>query len=497
VLIDRDGKIASPIAIGAVDVLALARATTPDAVVAAIAAFDAAPADGGAAPERAPGEVAPAFSLPDLDGRRVSLDDFRSHPTVVLFWNPECGFCQRLLPELIEWEQDREEDDPRLLVVSTGTAEQNRAQGFSSTVLLDQGFSVGSSFGASGTPAGILIDADGRIASAVAVGGPGVLALLEGEELDAASLSNDDPVIGLRVGTPAPDLELPDLDGRPVRLSSFRGQPTLVVFWSPTCGFCQALLPRFRAWEESQPADAPRVLIVSSGDVDENRAFGFRSPLVIDDDSVAHKAFRSWSTPTAILIDADGRVASAPAEGARALLALANGEDPEAAAAVDDDGTVSLPIGSPAPVVELPDLAGARVSTASLRGTRTLAVFWNPECGYCQRMMPDLLEWEANRRPDDPRLLLISRGGAERNRDQGFSATILLDDDFAGMAAFGVNGTPSAILIDADGKVASDLAVGADEIFDLIPAPAAAIAEPAARGGRFARLFKGSGAGGA
>jgi hypothetical protein len=47
-------------------------------------------------------------------------------------------------------------------------------------MLLDQGFTAGRQFGASGTPSAVLIDGDGRVASTVAVGGPAVLALLRG-----------------------------------------------------------------------------------------------------------------------------------------------------------------------------------------------------------------------------------------------------------------------------------------------------------------------------
>ncbi|MBA2755562.1 MAG: hypothetical protein H0U40_14060 [Chloroflexia bacterium] len=49
--------------------------------------------------------------------------------------------------------------------------------GLTSTVVLDQGFATGGSFGVSGTPSAILIDAEGRIASDPAVGAPAVLAL--------------------------------------------------------------------------------------------------------------------------------------------------------------------------------------------------------------------------------------------------------------------------------------------------------------------------------
>jgi hypothetical protein len=62
-------------------------------------------------------------------------------------------------------------------VVSSGTAEANRAMGFRARVLLDQTFGSGLAFRVGGTPAAVLVDAEGRIASGVANGAPAVLAL--------------------------------------------------------------------------------------------------------------------------------------------------------------------------------------------------------------------------------------------------------------------------------------------------------------------------------
>lgn len=54
-------------------------------------------------------------------------------------------------------------------MISTGSAAANRAMGLSSTVVLDQSFAAGSAFAATGTPSALLLDAEGRVASAVAV----------------------------------------------------------------------------------------------------------------------------------------------------------------------------------------------------------------------------------------------------------------------------------------------------------------------------------------
>jgi thiol-disulfide isomerase/thioredoxin len=116
--------------------------------------------------------------LQDLKGNTVELDDFRGEDTLVLFWNPGCGFCQQMLPEIKQWEGNRPEGAPKLLFVSAGTEEANKDMKLSSKVVLDQQFAAGRAFGASGTPSAVLVDAEGRIASEVAVGAPAVLDLV-------------------------------------------------------------------------------------------------------------------------------------------------------------------------------------------------------------------------------------------------------------------------------------------------------------------------------
>ena len=62
-------------------------------------------------------DLAPGFTLADLDGKPVSLEEFRGKPTLVLFWNPRCGFCRRMLDDLKAWETRPLADRTNLLVV--------------------------------------------------------------------------------------------------------------------------------------------------------------------------------------------------------------------------------------------------------------------------------------------------------------------------------------------------------------------------------------------
>jgi thioredoxin-related protein len=134
-----------------------------------------------------PTELRVEVKLPSLtSSQEVRLADFRGKETLLLFWDPGCSFCQGMLADLKAWEQTPPEGAPELLVVSTGTREDNEEMGLSSTVVLDRGFSAGGALGASGTPSAVLIDAEGRVASEVALGAPAVLDLARSSGRSAA-----------------------------------------------------------------------------------------------------------------------------------------------------------------------------------------------------------------------------------------------------------------------------------------------------------------------
>ena len=127
-----------------------------------------------------------------------------------------------------------------------------------------------------------------------------------------------------------------------------------------------------------------------------------------------------------------------------------------------------LPLDSPAPGFELPDLEGRSTTLAQFRGQPVLLLFFNPACVFCRELAPKLAA-----DPQTPaRLLIVSVGDAETNRqffsEHQLTCPVLLQKDGEVAAAYQARGTPSAYLISPEGAIASELAMGAEPLLALV-----------------------------
>ena len=267
---------------------------------------------------------------------------------------------------------------------------------------------------------------------------------------------DDGSQLGLAPGTPAPVFE--ELAGllEP-------GLPLLLLFTSPRCGPCRVLLPEAAGWQVDH-RDVLTVAVAVDGTSDEVRTEAARYELehsIVDSGHGLYERFGASGTPSAVLIAPDGTIASRLATGAdriRSLVAHALAPEPP---------EPGLPLGAQLPPLELPALDGATVSLDELKGRQTLLVFWNPGCGHCRAMHKDLVDWERSVNGGRPRLVVVSSGDAASTRDEDFHSLVLLDGEFAAAELLGAVGTPSGLLVDAAGHVASRLAVGADATLAL------------------------------
>jgi peroxiredoxin len=315
-----------------------------------------APASAQAQPQGlALGSPAPDFALRDLKGHQRKLRDYSGKAAMLVFFNPECGFCSQIAPKLAEMASS----DRRLVLMSRGDrkvhmrmAEQH---GWRFDVLIEDGWQVATSYGTNATPTGYLIDARGRIASSLAVGEPGIAELAKvqlsggkghgGPDLTAESLRASEALVaekaraaglgirettinrnGLPAGTVAPNFTLPDLAGGERTLADYRGRRVLLVFSDPACGPCQALGPELERLHLKHADNNLEVLVISRGDRSANMSkvgeHGLTFPVLLQSGWETSRDYAMFATPIGYLIDERGVIASQVAVGKDAVMGL-------------------------------------------------------------------------------------------------------------------------------------------------------------------------------
>ena len=128
------------------------------------------------------GSAAPAFSLQDLRGAEVTLDNLLAagKPVVLIFTSPECDYCTELLPEIALWQHEYS-DKLTISLVSELSIEANRAHVADHTlqhVLVQEDWEVGEDYQVEVTPSAILITSDGAVGSSLAEGSDAVETLV-------------------------------------------------------------------------------------------------------------------------------------------------------------------------------------------------------------------------------------------------------------------------------------------------------------------------------
>ena len=122
------------------------------------------------------------------------------------------------------------------------------------------------------------------------------------------------PRSGLPVGTRAPALQLDQVDSTALTLTDFQkqGHAVLVIFAEPGCASCATLRSTLVRWTDT---NRNRVALVTAGG--EGCACDGRA-------QQARREYQVPAVPSAVLIDADGRIASHLAVGPAAIELLAH-----------------------------------------------------------------------------------------------------------------------------------------------------------------------------
>lgn len=265
--------------------------------------------------------TAPGFSLPDLEGTVVSLDDVldEGSPVLVAFISPTCELCSELIADFARWQADQ--DLLRLLVLSTGTVADNisKLAGEDLRVLLQDDWEIAEAYQSRGTPCAFLVGADGLLVGPPAYGVDDVrqmhastVALMRGEPLPLHQIVPRP----IDVGDALVDLALVTESGELAPLETLAAEETVLLFWRSTCGFCASIVDEVAAAEGSA-----RVMLVTGSAVAEVRESGLSSPVVRDPDDALNTALQIPGTPAAVRVQGS-TVVSHVAVGGPEVLAL-------------------------------------------------------------------------------------------------------------------------------------------------------------------------------
>ena len=129
----------------------------------------------------------------------------------------------------------------------------------------------------------------------------------------------------LKVGTQAPNFELPTPEGKKVQLSDFKGKYVLIAFWASWCPDCRRISPNVEAIAKEYQGKDLTVVAVSF-DIDKEAWVKYinRNGAPVNEvhvselkkmkESAVAKAFGVQWIPSLYLLDKDGKVLLATVE---------------------------------------------------------------------------------------------------------------------------------------------------------------------------------------
>jgi peroxiredoxin len=185
-LLDGEGRVAKPLAVGSEQIPALARE-----IARQLTGRRAAPLDNARDRPLTESRIvrdglkagmrAPLFRLPDIYGKDVSLEDYRGRRVLLVFSDPHCGPCDELAPRLAELQKEHRENGLAFIMVGRGELEENRRKaeqhGIRFPVVIQDKWKLSKEYGIFATPVAFLLREDGVLLKDVAIGPTAITAM--------------------------------------------------------------------------------------------------------------------------------------------------------------------------------------------------------------------------------------------------------------------------------------------------------------------------------
>lgn len=300
------------------------------------------------------------------------------------------------------------------------------------------------------------------------------------------------------IGKPAPDFKVKDLKGKELSLEKYKGKVILLDFWATWCGPCIAELPNVKRVYEKHK-DQKFEIIGISLDSSKTKLDAFIKKEGLnwihywDHNQTISQQYKVSGIPSMFLIDGKGVVRKAKLRGKALEIEVAKlvkenltkpaDSDPKlltkgtqmksipATKIQKKETTTQIPntlnelkekmnawVGKKVPDLDVKDIEGNKLSMKDFHGQVVLLDFWATWCGPCIKEMPKLKKTYQEYKDQKFQIIGVSLDRSKQPLEDYIGKEELdwihyWDEDRSVRTEFGVQGIPTAFLIDGEGTI--------------------------------------------
>lgn len=274
----------------------------------------------------------PDYIIADATGKDLNSDSVLASKKFVLylFFGTSCRACRAMVPDIAEFAK-KHSDHLQVIIVSHGKGDDNTekfGEANAAAILLQDSRELALSVNAKWTPTAIIVRPDGIIASQATVGDQAIRDLMRRfSEADLQQehihfVGKNGKADRTKIGETVPEFKIKAMGGQEITSNTFKGKPTLAIFWSTSCPHCRELVPSMVKFDRERTADDPQLILFSEGADEDHRELGLSSPIVLEKDYKTAIKLGMYGTPSAVLINEHGVIVSEAAIGAPNIWAL-------------------------------------------------------------------------------------------------------------------------------------------------------------------------------